>query len=305
MTRRWRPRIGAAAALVLIFSAMVTVGQGRAYADASAPPSFPTNCPGPSGPPPGYPNPPPPASSPITYTAPTGQEFDAGTHQYSGSVPYQVPFKGIIYGNKPKKSQVTLPPYVVIPHLFASVCGTVTLPQLTGSIAASNINLATLNIYIAGLEALPATVTFGDLSANVLTTPAQNGGLDITLSGQATPSVSTLGMTCAIVLNANFSTLAAIPGGPSGQPVTGPTESGQAEVVSHSFAVPAVQTSTSCPPSIAQTFNKLLGLPAPAGVGTFTAPFCFDFELQGTNNPSSLVNSKGQPLNPECPWPKS
>jgi hypothetical protein len=265
MTRRWRPRIGAASALVLIFSAMVTVGQGRAYADASAPPSFPSNCPGAQNPPAGY---------ALTATP----------------IPYEVPFKGIIYNG-----QITLPPYVVIPHLYASVCGLVRLPQLTGTIAATNINLATPNIYIAKLEALPASVTFGNLSANLVTTPAHNGGLDVTLSGDTTSSVSTLGMTCSIVLKANFSTLTSIPGGLSGQPVTGPTMSGQAEVVSNSFTVPAVQASPSCPPSIALTFNRLLGLPAPAGVGSFSAPFCFDFELEGVNTPTPTAT---------CPWPK-
>jgi hypothetical protein len=299
MNRRWRPRLAAAAAMLLLLAVAIAVGPtGRAAADATAPPAFPTNCPGATGPPPGYPNPPPAASSPFTYTGTA--LFDTGTHAYSGFVPFEVPFKGIIYDGLIKE-----PPYVVIPHLYASVCGVVTLPQLTGTIEADNINLATPNIYIAGLEALPASVKFGNLSANLLTTPAANGGLDAQLAGDTTASVTTLDMTCSIVLNAEFSTLTSIPGVATGQPVTGPSQSGQAEVVSNSFTVPAVATSTTCPAPIAITFNKLLGLPAAAGVGTFAAPFCFDFELEGTNNPSTLVNSKGEPLNSNCPWPKS
>jgi hypothetical protein len=269
--RRWRPRLAAAAAMLLLLAVAVAVGpSGRATADATAPPAFPTNCPAAQYPPAGY---------PLT----------------SKPIPYEVPFKGIIYDGT-----ITLPPYVVIPHLYASVCGLVMLPQLTGTIEADNIHLATPNIYIAKLEALPASVVFGNLSADLSPTPAANGGLDATLAGDTTSSVSTLGMKCSIVLNAEFSTLTSIPGGPSGQPITGPTEAGQAEVVSDSFAVPAVQASTTCPAPIAQTFNKLLGLPARAGVGTFTAPFCFDFELEGTNNPMDAPVK-----NPNCPWPAS
>jgi len=260
--------------MLLALGAAVALGpSGRAAADAKAPPAFPTNCPKAQYPPAGY---------PLT----------------SKPIPYEVPFKGII-----ANGEITLPPYVVIPHLYASVCGLVSLPTLTGTIAADNINLATPNIYIAGLEALPASVKFGNLSADLLTTPAANGGLDTTLAGDTTSSVSTLcsststascDMTCSIVINAEFSTLTSIPGGPTGLPITGPTKSGQAEVVSNSFAVPAVQASTTCPAPIAQTFNKLLGLPARAGVGTFSAPFCFDFELEGINNPTK---------NSHCPWP--
>jgi hypothetical protein len=263
---RWRLRAGGAALLLLVTAVFAAVASAPAYGDAHAAPSFPTNCPPASNPPAGY--------SP---TAPFK--------------PYEVPFKGIIYGG-----QVSLPPYVKIPNLYASVCGLVQLPQLSGTITSSNIRLATPNIYVAGLEALPATVSFGTLHATINLTPAHNGGLDITLTGSTVAAVSTLGMTCGITLNAKFTTLT--DGIMSGQPVTGPTKSGQAEVVSNSFPVPAVDGSNVglCPPSIAQTFNRLLGLPVQGGVGTFVAPFCFDFELEGINSPKPTAS---------CPWPSS
>lgn len=294
LRRLRRARSVALAALLLGAAMAAVVDEVPAYGDAHAPPAFPTSCPGPSGPPAGYFNPTPSQPNPpVTYTGPA----------YHGPIPYEVPFKGVIgliQQGTETGGFIHLPPQVKIPNLFASVCGLVQLPQLSGTLVGGNINLATPNIYVAGLEALPASVKFGTLKAAINLKPAHNGGLDITLSGSTTAGVSTLGMTCSITLNASFSTLQG-----TGTPVTGPSESGQAILYSNSFPVPAAQSSTTCPAPIAQTFNKLLDLPAKPGVGTFVAPFCFDFELEGINNPSSLKNPSHptQALNPNCPWP--
>lgn len=291
-----RGRLGMAAVLVAAAGVFAVIGDSPAYADHHTTPPFPTNCPAGQAPPPDYPNPPPTAASPYVYTGPAYPDWSIkspGT--YSGVIPYEVPFKGIIFGGS-----IVLPPYVKIPNLYASLCGLVQLPELAGTIAPANINLFTPNVYVASLEALPVNVSFGTLHAGIDLTPAHNGGLDITVAGATTSAVSTLGMTCSITLNAKFTTKT--DGRLSGQPVTGSTKNGQAEVVSNSFAVPVVVGSNSttgpnhlCPPSIAQTFNKLLGLPVGPGVGTFVAPFCFDFELEGPNTPVATKN---------CPWPK-
>jgi hypothetical protein len=264
--RPWTARGGALLAVLLISGGVALNGQPPVYADAHAPPPFPTNCPGAEYPP--------------------------------QSPHYEVPFKGIIFGG-----EIDLPPNVKVPNLYASVCGLVQLPDLSGSIEPDNIAIATPNVYVGGLEALPSSLLFKELVSTIKLQAAANGGLDISLHGPTTSQVSTLGMTCGVTINATFSTMA--DGKLAGRPVTGPTESGEAEVVSNSFGVGAVSPSNSCPPSIAQTFNKLLGLPAAPGVGTFTAPFCFDFELEGPNNPAQLSNpSTGKPpLNPDCPWP--
>jgi hypothetical protein len=293
MGRRRRPhrraRAAGAALLLVATGVFAAIGGNPAYADATKAPPFPANCPGPQYPPAGYFDPTPAQPTPpLTYTGP----------KYRGPIPYEVPFKGIIFDGS-----ISLPPNVTVPHLFASVCGLVELPQLTGTISGKNVNFDQAglpageaqppNVYIAGLEALPATVMFnGDLVATIDLQPAHNGGLDITLHGSTTAQVTTLGMTCGITLNATFTTLTS--GLLSGRPVTGPTKSGQAEVVSNTFPVPAVQASTTCPAAVAQTFNKLLGLPVGPGVGTFTAPFCFDFELEGPNTPQPTAS---------CPWP--
>jgi hypothetical protein len=264
--------------LVLTSVAFAVAGDGApAGADPTAPPPFSSlaNCPGESG--------------PALYASPNAP-----------FTPVKVPFKAIIFNG-----QITIPPDILIPHLYATACGTVTLPQLTGTITASNIVLATPNVYVncepptvTGncLEDLPTKVSFGTLNATIDLTPAHNGGLDITVDGSTEASVSQLGFTCGITVNASFTTKT--DGSLSGQPVTGPTEQGQAEVVSNSFAVPAVVGSNTgtCPPSVAQTFNRVLGLPAAPRRGTFTAPFCFDFELEGINKP---------PATPHCPWPQS
>ena len=287
-----RVRLAGLLTIVVATAVVATAGPRPAYGDAHAPPAFPASCdsaqpetyPGPQFPPPGYPNPPPSAATPYVYAGPAAY---GGGKAYSGAVRYEVPFKSIINGGT-----INLPPNVKIPNLYASLCGWVQLPELSGTIQPSTINVATPNVYVAGLEALPSSVAFGTLQATMDPTPAHNGGLDITLAGPTTESVSTLGMTCGLTLNATFTTKT--DGNLSGQPVTGPTMQGQAAAVSNSFAVPSVQSDNSCPPSIAQTFNKLLGLPAPAGVGTFETPFCFDFELQGINQPKASGS---------CPWP--
>ena len=275
--RRARGRLGAA--IVLTTAGTVALSQAPAHADATAPPPFPTNCPAAQFPPPGYPNPPP--ATPFLYNG----------KLYSGPIPYEVPFKAIISGG-----EIDLPPNVKIPHIYASLCGLIQLPDLSGTIGGDNVVFPpnTPNVYVAGLEALPSSVSFGQLKSTIDLNPAPNGGLNITITGSTNASVSTLSntVTCGLNLNASFTTKH--DGILSGAPVTGPTMQGQAEAVSNSFAVPAVQASNSCPPSIAQTFNHLLGLPAAPGVGTFKTPFCFDFELEAINTPTPTA---------QCPWP--
>jgi hypothetical protein len=271
-------RIAGATLVTVATVGIAAIGDApTAVADPTAPPAFGSlsNCPGESGP---------------ALFAPTNAPF----------TPVKVPFKAIIFNGR-----IVIPPDILIPHIYATACGTVTLPQLDGTITSSDIVLANPNVYInceppttTGncLEDLPTKVSFGSLNANIDLTPAHNGGLDITVTGSTEASVSELGFTCGITVNASFTTKT--DGTLSGQPVTGPTEQGQAEVVSNSFGVPAVVGSNTgtCPPSVAQTFNRVLSLPAPAGRGSFTAPFCFDFELEGINNPPATAN---------CPWPQS
>ena len=257
------------ACLVLIGSAAVFARPVPVLADASAPPPLAHgggDCPLPQYPPAGY-----------------------GLNQ--PRITYEVPFVGKILDG-----QISLPstnpdqPTVLIPHIYAAVCGVVELPSFKGIIKSSNIYLATTNVYVGsgpasaagfkGLEALPIQVGFGNLTAQVALKPAVNGGLNISLSAPTTPSLSSLGMTCSLPLPpVTFTTGVSGAHGLKGQPVTGPTHAGTAEVVSNDFPIPPVATSNGCPAPIAATFNKLLGLPAAPGRGVFTAPFTFDFEL--------------------------
>ncbi len=249
-------RTGGAAALTLATIGFASLTRpGRAAADPMQTPPYPTAC-----------------LHQVAANPAKGAALNAAF------APYEVPFKAIIFDGS-----ITIAPNIVIPHLFATACGDVQRPQLTGTITSSEIVVATPNVYIAGLEALPTDIGFGGLKADIVMTPAHNGGLDISVNGTTTASLSTLGMTCSLSLDASFTTLS--DGVLSGQPVTGPTEEGQAVTVSNSFAVPTVigSNTSTCPPSVAQAFNTALHLPAPAGVGRFNAPFCFDFELPNGN----------------------
>lgn len=261
-------RVVGAALLVASTLAFTVSDAPPALADPSAPPPFPAAC-----------------IDQVPGQPAKGAALDAAY------TPYEVPFKAIIF-----EGSIDIPPNIKVPNLFATACGDVNLPTLDGTITTADIVVATPNVYVAGLEALPTDISFTGLDASISLTPAHNGGLDITVKGGTIASVTTLGITCSIDLNAEFTTKT--DGSLSGQPVTGPTQQGQAVTVSNSFAVPAVVGSNSgkCPPSVAEAFNKALGLPAAAGVGTFVAPFCFDFELETVSIPKATA---------ACPWPQS
>jgi hypothetical protein len=279
MRRRVRTAASAVAAALLAITGIMTTAGSRAFADATAPPPVnQTQCPAAQAPPPGYPNPPPSASDPYLYHG----------KSYYGVIRDEVPFSGSI-----DDGQVSIPPAVVVPHIFASVCGLVLLPELSATIQAGDVHFPTdtPNVYVSGLEALPITLTFtAPLTSTIAPVPAANGGLDVAVTASnegstCSPSAprtscpaTSLGMSCSVVLNSvTFTTQTS--GRLTGQPITGPTKSGQATLVSNDFPVPAVQPSSQCPPAVAFTLNKLLGLPKPAGEATFTAPFKFDFEL--------------------------
>jgi hypothetical protein len=316
-SRRWRQSLARlAAASVLVGVGLTAVVHPRpAYADAHAPPPFPANCPLGQAPPPGYPNPPPsspwtyPVDNPILSTTaipvpdqnfsdwgapgPNGfKPITVGQKYGPGPIPYLAPFKGLmVAGTIQFLTDNPAVPKVVIPNLYASVCGTAAVPELTGTLPSSDVELATPNVYVGGLEAIPISASFGSaghpLEANILPQPAHNGGIDAQLAGSANAAVNTLGLSCAISLNANFTTL-------EGQPITGPPTDGYAVVEDDNIPVPPLTASPSCPPAIAQTFNKLLGLTSGDGTASLVAPFCFDFELNGT---FSATPSQ------RCPWP--
>jgi hypothetical protein len=308
--------MGAAAAVVVAAAGLVTVNAGAAFGDAAAPPRLNTNtCPPSQAPPPGYPNPPPLANAPYVYpnaSYPNLPGFPAFTpHRYSGPIPYEVPFQGTI--GSPGNAGGTLKlnaanpssPNLVVPHIYAAVCGVINLPSLIGTIPAGSVTLASgdtangrvipnvLNAYIGGVEVFPLTAGFGTLTATVSKTPAFNGGLDVVIHGSttasldATPSLdangnptisNTLGTNCPLTIpDIPLTTLTS--GAFSGQPVTGGFHSGVALAVANNFSVPAAQASASCPPALAYTINKLLNLPAPPGAASLSVPVTFDFRV--------------------------
>lgn len=287
MRRRSRKALISLAGAAVALAAVYATGGQRAYADATAPPPLPpSECPAAQYPPAYYQNPPAANLTPPPNHVPV--PVNPGAVPYHGKIPYQVPFSGAILDG-----QITIPPNVVVPHIYAAVCGLVSLPQLTGTILPGDVHFApnSPNVYVAGLEALPIKVTFTQpLTAPINPQAAPNGGLNLSLTTSNEATQSVLGMSCSVALdNVTFTTQTS--GKLTGRPVTGPTSAGEAEVVSNDFPVPAVQTSPSCPPAVADTFNKLLGLPLPAGVATFSAPFSFVFELDCPPPPGTSASS--------------
>jgi hypothetical protein len=288
--------MGAAAAVVVAVAGLVVVDQTAAFGDATAPPAPNTNCPPAQAPPPGYPNPPPSAADPYLYNG----------HRFSGFIPYEIPFRGTIGSATNAGGTLTLrstgpsQPSIIVPHIYAAVCGVVSLPTLVGSIPAGSVTLANsdtvngtalpnvVNVYIGGVEAFPLHTTFGNLTARVLSPAAPNGGLDVTVNGPTSASLdatgtpgfpNTLGTNCPLVIpDVPLTTL--ISGALTGRPVTGPFHAGVALAVANSFTVPAAQASASCPPALAYTINKLLSLPASGGRASLTVPVTFNFELE-------------------------
>jgi hypothetical protein len=311
-----RPLVLAVAGLCLLGASsglLALRGARPASADASGPPDYSvlTDCPGQQNPPAGY-------AVNGTYRGHSDPQT-VESNLNSGQIGYLIPFRGTIGRQagvdnstvSDAGGEVVIPsvnpsmPALIIPHIYGVVCGLITLPELKGIISGSNLKLSSVNAYIGSapqvsqafpdaIEALPLAVTFpGFLSAGVLPTPAHNGGLDVTLAGATSATISldgtpgvapnALGTSCPLnIPTLSFSTLnsAQINGFTvDGQPVTGPVENGQAEVVSNPFAVPAITTGPTCPTVVAQAVNKLLGLPLPAGRAIFVAPFTFDFEI--------------------------
>lgn len=313
VSRRW---VGVAGALMMLGSGAFTVvaSQGSASADASGPPALGAlrNCPKVDYPPPGYPlN----GTFHPDHSGPQGSGTNGFEVPFVGTIGSRSDAGGQVV--VPSSNPAT--PSLIIPHLYGVLCGLVYLPTLSGAIngnAPGNIVLGPANVYIGAspqvapggpgtggeafpnaIEALPLGITFGKLVPNVVKTPAHNGGLDVTLDGSTTAVLNTdgsaqtpaqanvLGMRCPLTLQIPLSTVttATVNGVPvAGQPVTGPIKHGVAQVVSDSFALPAVATSPTCPPAIALAQNRFLGLPLPPGRATFVAPISFCFELQAT-----------------------
>ncbi len=288
--------MGAAASVLVAVTGLVTINAGAAFGDASSPAQAPNPvCPPAQAPPPGYPNP-PPASG-----------FNYNGRHFSGQILYKIPFSGTIGsptnagGTLTIKSTSPSQPTILVPHIYAKVCGTISLPSLVGSIPPGAVSLSskdainnnttslpnTANVYVGGVEAFPLYLQFGNLTASVNPTPAHNGGLDVVVNGSnsasfdatGTPNFpNTLGTNCPVTIpSVPLTTLTS--GALVGQPVTGPFHGGVALTVANNFAIPAVQPSPSCPPAIAQTINKFVGLPAAPGLASLTVPITFDFLL--------------------------
>jgi hypothetical protein len=299
-SRRLRGAGIVAGGLILMTTALTATAGHRAFADATGPPTIPPNdCPSSQSPPPNYQNPSNnPYLPPPNYTRDPNQTTGPAFH---GPIPYKVPFSGSILDGQIYIPGNSTRPSVLVPHVYAAICGQVMLPQLTGVINGSDPTVAgnppggihfpphSPNVYVNGanptaattgyLEALPITVNFTQpLVAPIVPVAAPNGGLNISITTSNQAAQTSLGMTCSLVLN-NVTFTTQTSGALTGKPVTGPTAAGTAEAVSNNFPVPAVQASPTCPPAVAYTYNKLLGLPLPAGVASFTSPFTFVFEL--------------------------
>ena len=294
--------MGAAAAVLVAATGLVTVNAGAAFGDASSPAQAPNPaCPDANAPPqaqappPGYPNPPPPGG------------FVYNGHTFKGQILYKIPFSGTIGsptnagGTLTIKSTSPSQPTILVPHIYAEVCGTISLPSLVGSIPPGGVSLAskdainnnttslpnTANVYVGGVEAFPLYLQFGNLLATVNKTPAHNGGLDVVVNGSnsasfdatGTPNFpNTLGTNCPVTIpSVPLTTVTS--GALVGQPVTGPFHKGVALTVANNFPIPAVQPSPSCPPAIAQTVNKFVGLPAAPGLASLSVPVTFNFLL--------------------------
>ena len=129
-------------------------------------------------------------------------------------------------------------------------------PTTHGIAANFEIDLATPNVYVGApsasggiqaLEAIPISAAFGSptnpLKATILPQPAANGGINAALSGIATSTVNTLGLSCGVSLTTSLSTQ-------SGQPVTGPPTDGYAEVEATHIPIPPLHPSAGCPAAI-------------------------------------------------------
>jgi len=175
--------------------------------------------------------------------------------------------------------------------LDATVCGLLRFPQLTATIPGQACTPATeptgcisfgeASTAIDGLVDLPTTFSAGTTTVSVSHTAAADGGLVVTISTTVTTHVliARFGVDCSVGPIA-VSLTTSTSGPLSGSAVTGPLTDATARIVGASFAVPGATASTTCPSGLIPATDGLVGLPAPAGVGQFSAPLTLANSLQ-------------------------
>jgi hypothetical protein len=188
----------------------------------------------------------------------TAQTCPAATHPGNGSTqPYRLAFTGTLAGTL----RITKSPAgpITLPQITGTFCGLLELPLERASVAPHDLDLSPVTVRIARAN-VPAHIGGDGVTVGLVgTSPAANGGLNLTLAAPVGARTGLFGVSCLLPVNLRLSTTA-----PGGSPLVGPLTDAQATITQSGFAIgPAVSTGTAgtCPSYLAAQVDHLLDLP--------------------------------------------
>jgi hypothetical protein len=182
----------------------------------------------------------------------------AATHPGDGSTePYQLAFRGTLAGTL----SITKSPAgaIRLPQLAGTFCGRLELPLERASVTPRDLGINPVTVRIARAF-VPARIGGDGVTVgSVGTSPAPNGGLNLTLAAPVAVTTGLFGVSCLLPVDVSLSTTA-----PGGTPLVGPLTDAHATVAESGFAIqPAVSTGRegTCPSYLAAQVDHLLDLP--------------------------------------------
>jgi hypothetical protein len=200
-------------------------------------------------------------------------------------------FYGVALANQIADGTLSIGNDIETTGLSATICGLLRFPQLTVSIPGvpctpvtertGCISFGVASTDIDGAVDLPTTFTAGPTEVAVDKTPAPNGGLALSITTEVTTHVhiARFGVDCSVgPITVRFTT--GTSGPLTGAAVTGPLTLATAKIVGASFPIPGAAASSTCPSALLPATDRLVGLPAAAGIGRFTAPVVLANSLQ-------------------------
>jgi hypothetical protein len=193
-----------------------------------------------------------------TRTSLTAMSCPAATHPGDGSTqPYRLALRGTLAGTL----SITKSPAgaITLPQIAGTFCGLLELPLEEASVTPSDLSINPVTVRIARAN-VPARIGGAGVTVgSVATSPAPNGGLNLTLAAPVEVTTGLLGVSCLLPVDVSLATTA-----PGGSPLVGPLTDAHATVAQSGFAIqPAISTGTggTCPSYLADQVDHLLDLP--------------------------------------------
>ena len=155
--------------------------------------------------------------------------------------------------------------------LTGTMCGLVNVGTLTATVQPANFVFAPTTTKLLGFLNLPTTITVGAPATAVLAPGKASGTYDTSMKLTLSANVDLLGLFHCTVGPMTPTVTTGTSGTVSGTPLTGSLLTKlTGTMAAGDFAVPAIQSSSTCPGIIAGISNLIMGLPLAAGKSTIT-----------------------------------